>query len=138
MRAIDDERKSAVEITTCEQGADGDFRWDVIEGGKPDPIPAATPDDQAPGELKLLKVSDASGNMEVTEVAKGPAVTEDKLDGDDVFILDAGHTVYCWIGKGASKDERKQGLQHAADYVKKAGKPAWTPISRVMQGGENE
>jgi len=138
VRAIDDERKSAVDITTCEQGADGDFRWDVIEGGKPDPIPAATPDDQPQHTLKLFKASDESGNLEVTEIASGKDVTEDKLDTNDVFILDAGHTIYVWIGKGASAQERKMGLQIAADYVKKAGKPANQSIARVMEGGENE
>merc|ERR1712146_499242 len=78
-----------------------------IEGGKPDPIPAATPDDQPQHTLKLFKASDESGNLEVTEVASGKDVTEDKLDTNDVFILDAGHTIYVWIGKGASAQERK-------------------------------
>merc|ERR1712146_234500 len=133
VRAIDDERKSAVDITTCEQGADGDFRWDVIEGGMPDPIPAATPDDQPQHTLKLFKASDESGNLEVTEIASGKDVTEDKLDTNDVFILGAGHTIYVWIGKGASAQERKMGLQIAADYVKKAGKPANQSIARVME-----
>lgn len=138
-RGLDDERGGKPEVITCNEGSDGDFRWDLVEGGKPDPIPDATSDDEPPHTLQLLKISDESGSMEVTKVAEGADVKEDLLDTNDAFILDGGHTVYVWIGKGASENERKQGLQLAADYIKKtAGKDPATPISRVMEGGENE
>jgi Gelsolin repeat/Annexin len=54
------------------------------------------------------------------------------------FIFDTGFQVFVWIGKEASARERKQGLHYAQLYLNDAGKPPFTPISRVLEGGENE
>jgi len=54
------------------------------------------------------------------------------------MIFDAGSEVYAWIGKGASKEEKKQALGFAQDYLKKFNRPSYLPISRVLEGGENE
>jgi len=61
-----------------------------------------------------------------------------QLDPNDVFILDTGAEVFAWIGKGASKAEKKTAMQYAQEYLKKYNRPAFTPISRILQGGENE
>jgi gelsolin len=135
-RAIDDERKSAVEITTTTQGADADFPWSLV-GGKPDKFKPATPDTAPAGVKKLLKVSDASGDMQCTEVAEG-TVKRDLLDSDDVFIFDCVAEVFVWIGKGSTKAERQQGIGFAQKYLKSAKRPDWLPIVRVLEGGENE
>lgn len=37
------------------------------------------------------------------------------LQGDDVYILDAGSEVFVWVGKGASKDEKSKALGYATD-----------------------
>ena len=29
-----------------------------------------------------------------------------------VFLLDNGHKIFVWVGKGASKDERAKGMQY--------------------------
>eukprot|EP00019_Armaparvus_languidus_P005698 CAMPEP_0168595204 /NCGR_PEP_ID=MMETSP0420-20121227/9332_1 /TAXON_ID=498008 /ORGANISM="Pessonella sp." /LENGTH=364 /DNA_ID=CAMNT_0008631625 /DNA_START=49 /DNA_END=1143 /DNA_ORIENTATION=+ len=135
-RALDDERKSAVEIHTMAQGSDSDFPWSLV-GGKPDKFNEATPDTKPAGIKKLLHVSDASGELKVEQVAEG-TVKRDLLDSDDVFVFDVVHTVYVWVGKGASATERKEALGIAQDYLKQSGKPDWLPISRVLEGGENE
>jgi len=52
----------------------------------------------------------------------------------------------CWlkpllenrIGKGASKAEKRSSLQYAQDYLIAYKKPLATPISRILEGGENE
>ena len=52
-------------------------------------------------ELTLVlerSISDASGKMEITSVAKG-ALEKKMLDTNDVFLLDTGTEVYVWIGK---------------------------------------
>ena len=136
-RAMDDERAGKAEVVTTSQGSDSDFPWAAL-GGKPDTINPATPDDQPAATKKLFKVSDASGNLEMTQVAEGAACTKDKLDSADVFILDAGHEIFVWVGSGASPDEKKNGLGFAQSYLTKNNKPAYIPISRVLDGGENE
>jgi len=85
----------------------------------------------------LLKLSDASGKFEFTEVAKGEKLPRAKLDTNDVFIIDAGEEIIAWVGHNASVGEKKTALQYAQEYVTKHGKPIQTPISRVLEGGEN-
>jgi hypothetical protein len=60
------------------------------------------------------------------------------LDSNDVFILDAGYEVFAWIGSKSSVPERKKALQYAQYYLAKSGLPAWLPVSRILEGGENE
>ena len=40
-------------------------------------------------------------------VATGVQISRDLLDTNDAFILDDGYEVMVWIGKGASRAERK-------------------------------
>lgn len=136
-RALDDERKSKVEIVTTSQGSDSDFPWSLI-GGKPDKFKPATPDDVPQGTKRLLKVSDADGKLQCTVVAEGAKVKRDQLDTDDVFIFDTVAEVYVWVGKGANANERKSALNFAQRYLKDYKRPDWLPISRVLEGGENE
>ena len=34
--------------------------------------------------------------------------------------------------------EKKNALSFAQEYVAKAGLPAYTPVARILEGGENE
>lgn len=43
-----------------------------------------------------------------------------------------------WVGRNANYDERKKALNFAAEYLKNEGKPMETPISKLLEGGENE
>merc|ERR1712137_1040016 len=64
-------------------------------------------------------------------------LSESDLDSNDAFILDNGAEIFAWIGKKASKDERKLAMQYAQKYLQDNNRPAYLPISRVMEGGEN-
>jgi len=86
----------------------------------------------------LLRLSDASGKFEFTEVAKGIKVKRSLLDSNDVFVLYTGAEVFAWVGKKASVGEKKKALSFAQEYVAKAGLPAYTPVARILEGGENE
>jgi hypothetical protein len=90
------------------------------------------------GVKKLFRLSDASGQLTFTPVGEGAAVKRGLLDSSDVFILDNGAEVFAWIGKGASVGERKNALQYAHEYLTKFNRPHHTPISRILEGGENE
>jgi len=88
-------------------------------------------------EKSLWQLSDASGKLTFTEVAKGK-VKKDKLVSDDVFIFDVGSEIFVWVGSKASKSEKKQGMIFASKYLKEHDRPAYLPVSQIFEGGENE
>jgi len=83
----------------------------------------------------VYRISDASGQMQTTKVASG-LLKRKMLDKDDVFLLDTGSELFVWVGKGATKAERRKGMKYGVKYLKKKGRPNWTPITRVPGGGE--
>lgn len=86
---------------------------------------------------QLWKLSDASGKMEFSKVAEGNNIKKNLLDPNDVFIYDSGSEIFAWIGKGASDKERIEAMVYAQNYLSHNKRPAYLPISRVLDGGEN-
>ncbi|RLN78456.1 hypothetical protein BBJ28_00016844, partial [Nothophytophthora sp. Chile5] len=85
----------------------------------------------------VLRVSDSSSDLKVTDVTPSSGVlTKDVLKTEDVFVVDVGDEVFVWVGKGASDVERKNSTTVAVNYLKKEGRPAHTPVTRVVEGGE--
>jgi len=124
--------------TVSEEGDEPDRFWELL-GGK-GPIKSA----QEGGEdsaakvtptKKLLKLSDLSGSLKVSEVATGK-ISRSLLNEKEVFITDDGSQVYVWIGKNASGAEKSKGLQYAEKYLKHAGHPEHLPIARIVEGHE--
>jgi len=140
-RALDDER-DGIEIHVAEQGdGDEDFWpefWKHLGGEDAIPDKEDEVETPEPGPKKLFRLSDADGSMDLEEVASGDDVKHDLLQSSDVFILDAGHEVFVWVGLDASAGERKGAMQRAQDYLSKNNRPFTLPISRVLEGGENE
>ena len=60
-----------------------------------------------PGEGVLYKLSDASGGLSISEVARGD-LKKDMLSSDDVYMVDLspGAEVIIWVGSAASQKER--------------------------------
>jgi len=56
----------------------------------------------------LHQLSDASGQLKLTEVATG-SFKKTELKSDDVFIVDIGTEAFIWVGKGASKKRESFG-----------------------------
>jgi len=139
-RAIDDERKGLPTIHVFEEGdKDAGPFWALLAGGE-GPIKSADAggdDNSTVKILKLFRLSDASGTLTFTPVADGK-VLKSQLDAKDVFVLDAGAEVFAWIGKGSSASEKKNAIPYAQDYLIKNGRPPQIPITRIMDGGENE
>jgi len=95
-----------------------------------------------PTEPKLFRVSDATGEMEITEVATG-RFEQEQLDVSvlgykDCFILSSGgmNGIFAWIGKGATKEERGQAMASAEKFLKQLGLPKWAKVTRVICGSE--
>jgi len=144
-RALDDNRAGKATVHVIAEGeasAEASAFWKLLGHDAPVEVKASAPAvTVAAYEKVLLQVSDsnaAAGDITVTEVAKGAAVKKSLLRSEDVFILDAGTSIFVWVGLNASSVERKQSLGVAQAYVKKADKPPYVSISRVLEGGENE
>jgi gelsolin len=140
-RALKDERKGQPAIIVLEEGdKDADF-WKML-GGEGTIKSAEEGGDDNEAEKSdykaLFRLSDASGTLEFQQVATGPKCKRNLLDKNDVFILDTGAEVFAWIGSGASVQEKSKALSFAQDYLKKYSRPAFLPISRILEGGEND
>jgi gelsolin len=110
--------------------------WELL-GGRVDRIKTQQEggdDARAHVIQKMYKISDSSGALQTTEVP----FAFSSLHGNDVFIVDVGSEIFVWVGLASSTMERKTAMQSGQTYLNKSGKPVWTPITRVMQGAENE
>merc|ERR1712188_16650 len=59
------------------------------------------------GTKEMFRVSDEDGSLDLDPV---DGYGRDRLESKDVFFVNSGEHVYCWIGKEASVDERKNAL----------------------------
>ncbi|PRP87567.1 hypothetical protein PROFUN_04594 [Planoprotostelium fungivorum] len=139
--AIESDRKGLAKITVLDSENDVEPGFWSFFGGF-GPIQSAEDAGQhegekAHGDKRLMKVSDSTGSLEFTEVAVGSEISKSLLNSDDVFILDNGEEVFAWIGKNSSKDEKRTALDFAHKYVMDHNLPEHTPISRLVEGGEN-
>lgn len=78
--------------------------WNIL-GGKPDKINPAVDDEATNVEdanfvIRLFKVSNSSGEMQLTEIEERP-LKRAMLDTNDCFILETYDKVVAWVGKAA-------------------------------------
>jgi len=145
--AIKTERKGKVKISNLREGdKDEDSKkfYEALGGTVDSAIKSANEggDDKEAEEQgnrirQLWRLSDASGKMEFSKISEGNAIKKSQLDGNDVFIFDAGAEIFAWIGKGASDKEKYEAMVYAQQYLVKNNRPLVLPISRILQGGEN-
>lgn len=144
-RALKEERKSQPQVIVVEEtdtGADAEEFWKVLGGrGKIKTAEEGGADDAAEKEnakvRRLMHLSDASGKMEFKMVSEGNAIKKSQFISDDVMVFDAGHEVFVWVGKGASKEEKKQALGYGQSYLTQYNRPAYLPVTRVQEAGES-
>jgi gelsolin len=87
---------------------------------------------------KLFRLSDANGELSFDLVKEGNAIGRGDLDGNDVFLLDAGKSIWVWEGKGASRAEKKMWLQVMQKYVAQQNDAAALAVAKVGQGNEGK
>jgi advillin len=136
----DKERGGKAKVTFLESGTpnpDDALFWKTLGGkeGIKDEKSGGADDDVKEHVNELFRISDATGSIVVTPVARG-RLEKKMLDPTDVFLLDVGSQVFVWIGKEATKEERNKGMSHGAAYLASAGRPSHTPLTRVVGGGE--
>jgi len=139
-QALDDERggtPNVIVIREDDKDKDSEAFWKLL-GGR-GPIKSSKEggeDDKAiTFNKKLFRLSDKTGNLQFTETK----VDRNALDGNDVFIYDAGYQLYVWVGTRSSKTEKANGIAYATNYLFKFGRDRLqTSICRVLQGAEND
>ncbi|CAH1246516.1 AVIL [Branchiostoma lanceolatum] len=142
----DEERSGKAKVIIVDKDhCESDSHFFELLGAEPGDIPeeGAVPSEvdaaherNADHEVKLYKVSDASGDLEVTEVA-GKPLKKDHLDTNDCFILDGGPSgIFVWTGIHCSPDEKKTAMKKAVGFLSQKGYPNWTQVTRVVENGE--
>lgn len=107
-------------------------RTSKLTDGPPD----ETADQEQMSNLTLYHVSDADGEMKVTEVATKPLV-QDLLNHEDCYILDqGGMKLFVWKGKKANKAERQAAMSRALEFIKVKNYPITTNVVTVNDGAE--
>jgi gelsolin len=115
------------------EGPVADF-WKLVGAPGGAEVAPASPDNAvAPFERVLMHVTDATGALVCTEEGRGATATRDKLKTNDAYILDVGHTVFVWVGDGASKTERHKAMNFATGYLTEARRPLQTPVVRLLE-----
>ncbi|KAI8818389.1 uncharacterized protein EV422DRAFT_538417 [Fimicolochytrium jonesii] len=146
VRKLDDERKGASVTVFDEREADT-ARFYAKLGGTSGPIASAaegaarlakaTSLTDLNHEKALFRLSNAGGELKFSEEAKGK-VKMTSLDGNDVFVFDCGVEVFVWVGKATDAEERKKSLQYALEYIKQNDRPPQVPVTRLLEGAENQ
>lgn len=138
----DEERGGKAEIRIIDARWNTDIQFFADLGSKTDIAESSTAGDDLEferkiySEIKLYRVSDSSGKMEIVEKSKKPFHQSD-LDSNDCFILDAGASgIFVWVGRKCTHDEKKSAWKYASDFLDIRGYPNWTSITRVVEGGE--
>ena len=76
------------------------------------------------GSKKMMKLSDENEKLEMSEVP----YSKDSLSSKDSFLIDRGDALIIWIGKEASKKEKKYARFYAKKYIQKEKKKSSLPI----------
>lgn len=140
--ALRDDRNGRVTLSVIDGLDTNSTFWTALgqaDGKPPASVAEGTPDEDKKIDYprRLFRLSDSSGNLTMTLVGEGKGkILKSKLDSTDVFLLDMGNTVYVWIGKVASKQERANGIKFGVQYLREQGRPSDTSVTRVTQGRE--
>uniref|UniRef100_A0A8C2WM78 Advillin n=1 Tax=Cyclopterus lumpus TaxID=8103 RepID=A0A8C2WM78_CYCLU len=93
-----------------------------------------TADQEQKSKLTLYHVTDADGQMKVTEVASRPLV-QNLLNHEDCYFLDQGGTkIFVWKGKKANKAERQAAMER---FIKAKNYLITTNVETVNDGAES-
>ena len=82
------------------------------------------------GEKRMMKLSDENGKFEMTEVPYG----KESLKSQDSFLIDRGDALIVWIGKEASKNEKRYAKLYANKYIIQENRKENLPIYISQEG----
>ena len=110
--------------------------WDLL-GGFKDNIPDKEIQENGSFEVKLLNCNDDSGEIIISEVAKGK-LDKSLLKNDDVYLIDTKECLIVWVGSKSSKNEKREAFKTAANYLAISGRPSTLSIRVVLEGNEGD
>lgn len=106
-------------------------------GGEGEIKPASAGTDRIPevdhGEGVLYKLSDTTGSLSTTEVARGD-IGAGMLDTNEVMMLDTTVEIFLWVGTGASDGESRNALSTAMAFLRTNNRPSHTPVHVFKEG----
>jgi len=122
---------------------DADPTFSTWKDGVPTVKPADGKDhdwEKQEGKERLFKSQDNAGTVTYTEIvpAKKNAFLRSMLSSEHVFIFDAGPQIYVWVGSKADEAEKASSMKYAGEYMKQNQKHPCLPITRLIEGGDNE
>jgi gelsolin len=113
----------------------GKDQWDFR---CPKPVSSSEHSDSgAARSARLFRLSDASGQLSFDLVKDEQPIQRADLNGNDVFVLDTGKSIWVWRGLGASQAEKAMWIKVAQMYVNQLQDAHLTPIATVVEGNEN-
>jgi len=86
---------------------------------------------------ELYRLSDASGKMEFSLEKKSGNIPRSSLDSKDVFILDTKKSLFVWIGKKTSVDEKHNAMVYAHKYLQKTDHPLIS-VTCIAEGAKTK
>ena len=123
-----------------DSGADAEPFWKLL--GSRSEVKSASEggsDNKKRKKPSLIEISDASGEMkfnQVTVQTKSGKLERSLLKTDEVYLVDVGFKVYLWVGKGATKNEKKESMKYATRYLAEKKYPDWISVQRVNERAE--
>ncbi|XP_048395200.1 scinderin-like [Stegostoma tigrinum] len=137
----DGERVGRATVEVVDEGSEPPKVIELL-GPKPS-IPDASVEDVTADTIskkkaKLYMISDASGQLTLTEVAAENPFSMATLSTKECYILDNGQNghIFLWKGKESSKSERKVGLETCEFFINKKGYSKNTQVELLPENGE--
>jgi len=140
VHGINEQRDGKAKLHIVDEGDSETSEFFKLLGGTgKDKIADDTSDDAYDKDATkaMLRLSEEGGKFSFTKISEG-TLSRKSLDTNDVFVIDTGFEIIVWIGKKASQAEKKLGLQYGVEYIKAHDKDHSTPLSRVLEGGEDQ
>lgn len=129
---IQGERHCKIEVIDVEQGdRNPEFIKYIKEGSMDDIKEKIQQLTNKKGYCKVIKkISDENGTINLTDVE----YKKESLTSHDAFLIDSGDVIYVWIGKEASKKEKRLSIVFAQKYLVINKRPLHIPIISVVEG----
>lgn len=142
----DRERGGRIPIVTIDAGQESEYPqcqeiMRKLLGPPPAAFKKARPDEgfekKIGSDVKLYHITDASGQLVVTEIGQRP-LQQAMLNHNDCYCLDqSGQCVYVWKGRAASQAEKKGVISKAMKYMQAKGYGSNVQLEIVNDGSES-
>lgn len=133
LQALQSERggKCQKEVLDEDTAGDNEEFYNALDEEKDLEQPEEQTNEAADKTNVLLKLSDESGKLKMEKKKDGKIAKKD-FDPADVFIFDTKTEVFVWIGSKTSKNESKNAMTYAHNYLMKTDHP-FVPVSCVKE-----